>query len=87
MSKLLSKFLKPRHNHRMSRSIKIDTKDKQVVEVPKEKPQKLHSKDSNQPKSTKSKNAKIKKQNFYLKAALPNKIWKKVQKVAKTYRR
>ena len=56
---------------------KIDTKGKQLVEVPKE-PQKLLSKESNQPKSTKSKNAKFEKQSFYLKAAPPNQIWKKV---------
>ena len=40
---------------------KIDTKGNQLVEVPKEEPQKLPSKESNQPKSTKSKNAKIEK--------------------------
>jgi len=51
---------------------KIDTTDKQVVEVPKEEPQKLLRKESNQPKSNKFKNAKIEKQSFYLKAAPPN---------------
>jgi len=53
---------------------KIDTKGKQIVKVPKEEPQKLLSKKSNQPKSTKSKNAKIDKQSFYLKAAPPSQI-------------
>ena len=67
---------------------KIDTKDKQVVEVPKEGgAQKLLSKESNQPKSTKSKNVKIEKQSFYLKATPPNEIWKKVQKIAKNLSR
>ena len=45
----------------VEKCFKIDTKDKQVVEVLKEKSQKLFSKESNQPKSTKSKNAKIEK--------------------------
>ena len=71
----------------VEKCFKIDTKDKQVVEVPKEEPQKLLSKESNQPKSTKSKNAKIEKQSFYLKAAPPNQIWKKVQKIAKNLSR
>ena len=45
----------------VEKCFKIDTKDKQVVEIPKEESQKLLSKESNQPKSTKSKNAKIEK--------------------------
>ena len=62
----------------VKKCFKIDTKDKKLVEAQKKEPQKLLSKESNQPKSTKSKNAKIEKQSFYLKAALPNQIWKKV---------
>ena len=67
----------------VEKCFKIDTKDKQVVELPKEKPQKLLRKESNQPKSSKSKNAKIEKQSFYLKAAPPKQIWKNVQNTAK----
>jgi len=45
----------------VEKCFKIDTKDKQVVKVLKEKHQKSLSKESNQPKSTKYKNAKIEK--------------------------
>ena len=41
---------------------KINIKDKLVVETLKEEPQKLLSEESNQPKSTKSKNTKTEKQ-------------------------
>ena len=51
---------------------KIDNKDKPIVETSKEEPQKLLSEESNQCKSSKSKNTKVWEQNFYLKVAPPN---------------